>query len=162
MVVQPAHPDLAALPRQAPLGGVIMADVYILRKRHISLPDLFTTHRSCYWYHKGFNWRAIVAFTLGVVPSLPGFIRSINPTLGIPFEATFVYCAVYPVGVVVAGGLHLALSYTFPPAPLPTMFSALDYADSLGGERGAGRGGSAATEEEKEKESAVGSTVVAV
>ena len=33
---------------------------------------------SIYRYRDGFNWRAIVAFIVGVAPNLPGFINSIN------------------------------------------------------------------------------------
>lgn len=90
------------------------------------------------------------------MPSLPGFVRSINSKIGIPFGAVYIYCAVYPVGVVVAGGIYLALSYAFPPAALPSAFSALDYADSLGGKTH----GSAAADD-KEKELGVESGVVA-
>ncbi|KPV76726.1 uncharacterized protein RHOBADRAFT_51725 [Rhodotorula graminis WP1] len=141
----------------APIGGILYAEYYVLRHRQLSLPDLFVTHRSCYWYTGGFNWRALVAFALGVVPSLPGFIRSINASLGIPFAAVYVYSAVYPVGVVVAGGIYLVLSYAFPPAALPSTFSALDYADSLGGKTTHG----SAAADDKEKELGVDSAVVA-
>ncbi|BGP37036.1 hypothetical protein JCM10449v2_000940 [Rhodotorula kratochvilovae] len=137
----------------APIGGILYAEYYVLRKGALSLPDLFVTRRSCYWYTGGFNFRAIIAFALGVVPSLPGFIRNVDASLGIPLSATFVYVAVYPVGVLVGGGIYLLLSYIWPPAPLPTSFSALDYADSLGA--------SASNADEKEKDLAVGSAVVA-
>ncbi|GAA5976716.1 hypothetical protein JCM10908_005605 [Rhodotorula pacifica] len=106
----------------APLGGVIMSEFLLVRKRRIALPDLFMHRRSVYWYTGGWNWRAVVAFVCGVVPSLPGFIRTINPKLGIPVQSTYVYVCVYPVGVVVGGGLYYLFSTIFPPTPLPESY----------------------------------------
>lgn len=75
----------------APLGGVLMSEFLLVRKRRISLPDLFTTQSSVYWYSHGWNFRGVVAFVLGIVPCLPGFIRNVNSKLDIPVQATYVY-----------------------------------------------------------------------
>ncbi|GJN87706.1 hypothetical protein Rhopal_000661-T1 [Rhodotorula paludigena] len=116
----------------APLGGVMMCDYFIVRRRQISLPSLFVLDkRSSYWYSRGFNPRAIIAFVCGVIPPLPGFIRNVNPKLGIPMSALYTYCVVYPLGVVVAGGIYLLLCTIFPPAPLPDSYSAATYASSV-------------------------------
>ncbi|GAA6005377.1 hypothetical protein JCM10207_002959 [Rhodosporidiobolus poonsookiae] len=114
----------------APVGGILMSEFFLVRHRRISLPDLFITHRSVYWYTGGVNFRAIIAFVLGIVPTLPGFIRTINSKLDIPVQATWVYVCVYPVGVVVSGVIYTSLSLIFPPTPLPVSYAAGDYSTS--------------------------------
>lgn len=31
---------------------------------------------SIYWYWKGWNWRAVVAFVLAIFPAMPGYIST--------------------------------------------------------------------------------------
>jgi len=115
----------------APAGGVLIGEVFILRKTKIAVPDLYLRHGSAYWYTGGVNFRAIVAFVFGIVPTLPGFIRNINPKLNIPVQATYVTSCVYPVGVTVAGLSYFILSKIFPPAPLPTSYSVTSFSPSI-------------------------------
>ncbi|GAA5894947.1 nucleobase cation symporter-1 family protein [Sporobolomyces salmoneus] len=114
----------------APLGGVLMSEVFLVRRGKIALPELHRRH-SAYWYNGGINLRAIASFVFGIVPTLPGFVRTINPKLNIPIQATYVTACVYPVGVVVAGLSHYLLSTIFPPAPLPTSYSSRSLSPSL-------------------------------
>lgn len=71
------------------------------------------------------------------IPTLPGFIRNINPKLGIPVGSSYVFCVVYPVGCVVAGSTYYALSLAFPPtaiSPLSGQKSIIDsYNPSIDG-----------------------------
>ncbi|GAA5893483.1 hypothetical protein JCM6882_007834 [Rhodosporidiobolus microsporus] len=115
----------------APLGGILMCDFYLIRGRKMSLPDLFLKRQSVYYYTAGCNFRAVVAFTLGIIPSLPGFCKTINPNLNIPIKATYVSAVVYPLGVVVAGVIYYALSVIFPPTPLPTDYTTGPYVGNV-------------------------------
>lgn len=108
-----------------------MTEVFLVRRVNIAVPDLYLTRNSAYWYTGGVNLRGMAAFVLGIVPTLPGFIRTINPKLGIPVEATYVTCCVYPVGVVVSGASYYVLSVLFPPAPLPTSYSSGSFTPSI-------------------------------
>ena len=57
------------------IGGVLIADYWILRGRTLSVPDLFSlTGR--YAYRNGVNHRAIAALVVSVLPVLPGFVRA--------------------------------------------------------------------------------------
>ena len=47
-----------------PLFGVVLTDYFILRKRRLNLTDLFAT-KGEYWYFKGFNPAALIAWALG-------------------------------------------------------------------------------------------------
>jgi NCS1 family nucleobase:cation symporter-1 len=57
------------------IGGVLIADYWILRKRELSLADLFAVDGR-YTYSNGINWRAVTALVLAVLPVVPGFIRA--------------------------------------------------------------------------------------
>ncbi|KAK7447423.1 hypothetical protein VKT23_014133 [Stygiomarasmius scandens] len=65
----------------APFTGIMLADYLLVRRCIISLPDLYVGNSSSiYWYSHGFHWRALVAWAIGVFPTMPGFIMSIrNP-----------------------------------------------------------------------------------
>jgi nucleobase:cation symporter-1, NCS1 family len=57
------------------IGGVLIADYWLVRKCELSLPDLYDP-QGAYSYRNGFNPRAIVALTLAVLPVVPGFVRA--------------------------------------------------------------------------------------
>jgi len=57
------------------IGGVLIADYWVLRRRHLSLPDLFKLDGR-YAYTNGVNRRAMWALALGIVPVVPGFFRA--------------------------------------------------------------------------------------
>lgn len=69
-----------------PVAGVMLCDYFLVRKRQLSLVDMFKRRESVYWNIYGVNIRAIVAFTLGVVPTLPGFIRNVSPYASATYE----------------------------------------------------------------------------
>jgi NCS1 family nucleobase:cation symporter-1 len=59
------------------LGGILIADYWIIRKQRLSLPDLFKLEGR-YTYDRGFNWRAIAALLIGIIPVTPGFLRAVT------------------------------------------------------------------------------------
>jgi NCS1 family nucleobase:cation symporter-1 len=77
------------------LGGILIADYWIVRRQKLSVPDLFHEH-GIYSYTKGVNVRAIVVLIVSVAPVVPGFIRSAttpggqvpNPTF---FDSLYTY-----------------------------------------------------------------------
>ena len=70
------------------LGGILIADYWILRRQQLSLKDLFSV-RGAYTYSNGTNWRAVAALVISILPVVPGFVRAAltpggqvpNPTL---------------------------------------------------------------------------------
>jgi NCS1 family nucleobase:cation symporter-1 len=53
----------------------MIVDYWILRRERLDLAALYSADpRGEYWYSAGFNWRAIVALVVAVVPVVPGFI----------------------------------------------------------------------------------------
>jgi NCS1 family nucleobase:cation symporter-1 len=59
------------------LGGILIADYWVLRRQRLSLPDLFR-ERGAYSYRGGVNVRAIAALVLAVLPVVPGFVRAVS------------------------------------------------------------------------------------
>jgi nucleobase:cation symporter-1, NCS1 family len=57
------------------IGAVMIADYWIVRRRQLSLADLYR-HEGRYAYSGGWNWRALTAVFVGVVPVLPGFLKA--------------------------------------------------------------------------------------
>jgi len=70
------------------LGGILIADYWIVRRQNLSVRDLFLLNGR-YTYTNGINWRAIAALLIAVLPVVPGFINAAttpggqvqNPTL---------------------------------------------------------------------------------
>src|SRR5499425_1280667 len=71
-----------------PIAGVLICDYFVIRRRVLSLPDLFRTN-GAYSYGDGVNWRAVVILAIAVAPVVPGFLHAAttaggkvaNPTL---------------------------------------------------------------------------------
>ncbi|MBW3593063.1 MAG: NCS1 family nucleobase:cation symporter-1 [Actinobacteria bacterium] len=56
------------------IGGVMIVDYWILRRERLDLVDLYSGDpRGQYWYTAGFNWRALAAVVVAVLPVVPGF-----------------------------------------------------------------------------------------
>jgi putative hydroxymethylpyrimidine transporter CytX len=83
-----------------PLFGLLAADYFVLRGRHIDIADLYRPGGQ-YWYHQGINWIAVVAWVAGV--AIYHLIARTLPTLGasIPsFAAAFLlYLVLVRVGM---------------------------------------------------------------
>ncbi|HYD85347.1 MAG TPA: NCS1 family nucleobase:cation symporter-1, partial [Opitutus sp.] len=60
-----------------PIGGIMIADYFVWRKRELSLPALYSGTGE-YSYHRGFSWVAIAALLAGALPSLPGFLATVQ------------------------------------------------------------------------------------
>jgi len=59
------------------LGGILIADYWVLRRQQLDVNDLFR-EQGRYTYRNGVNPRAIVALVLSVLPVVPGFIRAVS------------------------------------------------------------------------------------
>jgi len=60
-----------------PIGGIMIADYYFIRKQQLSLNDLYM-QKGIYSFTNGFNRLAIWALILGVLPNIPGFLLNIK------------------------------------------------------------------------------------
>ena len=71
------------------IGAVMIADYWIVRKRQLDLADLYNPEGR-YAYTNGWNWRAIIAVFIGVVPVVPGFLKAATTPGGIIEDPTII------------------------------------------------------------------------
>src|ERR1041385_2240011 len=57
------------------IAGILICDYWILRRQKLDLAGLFQSDGP-YSYGNGFNWRAIAALCIAIVPVIPGFLRA--------------------------------------------------------------------------------------
>jgi len=68
-----------------PVAGIMIADYFVVRRGELIVDDLYRRN-GAYEYSRGFNWVAIGALALGVLPSLPGFVAALR---GVPETGVF-------------------------------------------------------------------------
>jgi nucleobase:cation symporter-1, NCS1 family len=105
------------------IGAVMIADYWIVRRRQLSLPDLYK-HDGRYSYSGGWNWRAIAAVLIGVIPVLPGFFKAATtPGFAGVFQSPTFIEGLYNYGLFftffVAGLAYLLLNMIPGLAPQP-------------------------------------------
>ena len=70
------------------LGGILIADYWIIRKQQLDVDDLFRL-RGRYTYSNGINPRAIIALVASIAPVVPGFIRAVSTPGGAVADPNF-------------------------------------------------------------------------
>lgn len=60
-----------------PVGGIMIADYYFIRRKILNVSGLFKTDGE-YSYSKGYNAFAIIALLLGILPNIPGFLVTVE------------------------------------------------------------------------------------
>ncbi|MGH3090703.1 MAG: NCS1 family nucleobase:cation symporter-1 [Rubrobacteraceae bacterium] len=105
------------------IGAVMIVDYWIVRGRRLNVPELYKMD-GAYAYSGGWNWKAIAAVFIGVIPVLPGFFKAAaTPEFaGVFVEPTFIE-SLYNYGLfltfAVAGLVYLGLSMLGGRAPEP-------------------------------------------
>ena len=92
-----------------PIGGIMIADYYVYRKRQLDVNDLYQPHGR-YRYTGGFSGVAITALVLSVLPNIPGFLATIKvlPQTSVA-PIFFLYRYAWFVGFALAFALYLVL-----------------------------------------------------
>jgi NCS1 family nucleobase:cation symporter-1 len=86
-----------------PIAGIMIADYWLLRRKELDVPDLYRPNGR----YAGTNWVAVIALVVGVLPNLPGFLKSVKLIEGPPgfFDAIYVYA--WFTGFILAGAVYL-------------------------------------------------------
>jgi NCS1 family nucleobase:cation symporter-1 len=105
-----------------PIGGIMIADYFLLRRRELSVEDLYRRGGQ-YEYRGGVNWLAMLALGLGVVVNLPGFLAEAVPSLrdSIPGFWRTLYTYAWFVGFLLSGGLYFAFTSLARPRTTPRL-----------------------------------------
>jgi NCS1 family nucleobase:cation symporter-1 len=56
----------------APMTGILVCDYWLVRRRKIKIPDLYTPD-GIFWYNYGLNWKAFLVFVICIAPSFRKF-----------------------------------------------------------------------------------------
>ena len=59
------------------VGGILICDYFWLRRAKLDVRDLYRKGGR-YWYSGGFNWPALAALALGIIPVIPGFLGTVG------------------------------------------------------------------------------------
>jgi NCS1 family nucleobase:cation symporter-1 len=93
------------------IGGILIADYWVLRRQQLSPADLFKLD-GVYSYSSGVNIRAVAALVVAILPVVPGFIRAATTPGGQVASPTFfdhVYTYAWFVTFALSFVLYLAL-----------------------------------------------------
>ncbi|MCC6809909.1 MAG: NCS1 family nucleobase:cation symporter-1 [Deltaproteobacteria bacterium] len=85
-----------------PIAGIMVVDYWILRKRVLDVPDLYRENGR----YGRVNAVAMVALVLGILPNVPGFLKSAHITSGPPsfFDGIYVYA--WFIGFFLSGAIY--------------------------------------------------------
>ena len=94
-----------------PIGGIMIADYFFLRKKLLTLNALYQNEGK-YFYKNGINNVAIIALLAGIIPNIPGFLININiiTAQSLPEWIGGLYNYAWFVGFGVSGGIYYLLS----------------------------------------------------
>jgi NCS1 family nucleobase:cation symporter-1 len=97
-----------------PVGGILIADYYFIRRQQLSLTDLYATN-GIYRFTGGFNRKAIGCLILGILPNIPGFLATVGAIRADSFPGWIVglYHYAWFVGFFVAAGSYWLLMRTY-------------------------------------------------
>lgn len=93
-----------------PVGGIMIADYFYIRKKVLVVSELYTSHGR-YWYGNGFNSVAIWALILGILPNIPGFLTTVGlvPKESVAPWISGLYHYAWFVGFLVSGTVYAIL-----------------------------------------------------
>ncbi|KAJ5101188.1 hypothetical protein N7456_007240 [Penicillium angulare] len=107
-----------------PIAAIMLFDYWIINRRRYDSLALYQPWNPTYRYEfivpgfpehilSGFNWRAIVAFLIGVAPNLPGLINAVNPSIPVG-KGVHPYQFGWLLGFFATAGVYVGLSLWFP------------------------------------------------
>ncbi len=97
------------------IAGVMLVDYYVLRRRCLLVNELYRENGRYAYGGSGFNWRALVAVFVGILPNVPGFLaQASNGAIVVPAIFSELYTYAWFVSLLLAGAVHAALSRAFP------------------------------------------------
>jgi NCS1 family nucleobase:cation symporter-1 len=86
-----------------PIAGVLIVDYYLIRKTRLDVDQLYQSNGK-YSYGNGWNNAALIAFVLGVLPNIPGFLNAAFPAsfADVPGLFKTIYTYAWFVGIAIS------------------------------------------------------------
>ena len=99
-----------------PVGGIMIADYYFIRKQQLSTVDLYKANGH-YTFRNGFNYCAIIALLAGIVPNIPGFLTTIKVMApdSVPAWIAHLYNYAWFVGFFISALTYLVMMRNYKP-----------------------------------------------
>ncbi|MDE2429029.1 MAG: NCS1 family nucleobase:cation symporter-1 [Burkholderiales bacterium] len=96
-----------------PIAGILIIDYYFIRKTRIDVAALYQENGQ-YTYNNGWNSVAVIAFVVGVLPNIPGFLNAAFPASfpAIPDMLKTIYTYAWFVGLMLSGTVYMVLMKT--------------------------------------------------
>eukprot|EP00735_Rhodelphis_limneticus_P004246 TRINITY_DN15816_c0_g1::TRINITY_DN15816_c0_g1_i1::g.25610::m.25610 TRINITY_DN15816_c0_g1::TRINITY_DN15816_c0_g1_i1::g.25610 ORF type:complete len:587 (+),score=99.76,sp/Q9LZD0/NCS1_ARATH/50.42/1e-146,Transp_cyt_pur/PF02133.10/2.7e-101 TRINITY_DN15816_c0_g1_i1:41-1762(+) len=94
-----------------PIGGILGADYFMLKNRTLDLPALYRKSGP-YWYSNGYNYAALWALVLGVLPNIPGFLHTVGFVSHVPAIFLSLYSCAWLVGFLVSATSYYVMMKT--------------------------------------------------
>lgn len=107
-----------------PIAAIMLLDFWVVNSRRYDSLALYQPWNPVYRYvcavpglsetrMSGVNWRALVAFLVGVTPNLPGLINAVNPGIEVGM-GIHPYQFGWLLGFFATAGVYVGLSWWFP------------------------------------------------
>ncbi|KAL3754047.1 hypothetical protein ACJRO7_001310 [Eucalyptus globulus] len=94
-----------------PIGGIILADYYLVRSTELSIKELYTlSPYGAYYYSGGYNLAAMASLVVGILPVIPGFLQKVGALSAIPGAFVVIYNNAWFFSFFLAGLLYWVLS----------------------------------------------------
>jgi NCS1 family nucleobase:cation symporter-1 len=93
----------------AAFAAVMIIDYWVLRKTRLDVEELYKLEGE-YTYSGGFNWKAIFAVFIAVIPVVPGFIHAATTKGGVVADPNFLD-QLYKYGIFVTFAIAAAVFY---------------------------------------------------
>jgi NCS1 family nucleobase:cation symporter-1 len=97
-----------------PIGGIMIADYYFIRKQRLNTEDLYKTN-GAYSYRNGFNNAAILALLCGIAPNIPGFLLQVKLITGdiFPVWVSSLYHFSWFIGFLISGIVYMLMMRSY-------------------------------------------------
>ncbi|KAL3536198.1 hypothetical protein ACH5RR_004659 [Cinchona calisaya] len=94
-----------------PIGGIVLADFYLIKKRILSIKQLYSlSPNGEYYYSGGYNLAAMAALVLGILPVIPGFLHKVGLLSSVPYSLVVIYDNSWFFGFFSAGIIYCIFS----------------------------------------------------
>lgn len=93
-----------------PIAGIMMVDYFLVRRTEINHDALYEMHGE-YSYRNGWNFNAVFALVVGVLPNLPGFFKAAGFVESVAPIFELLYTYAWFVGLTVSAVVYGALMY---------------------------------------------------
>ncbi|KAG8376632.1 hypothetical protein BUALT_Bualt09G0083600 [Buddleja alternifolia] len=94
-----------------PIGGIILADYYLIQEAELSVKDLYSlSPGGAYYYFGGYNLVAMGALLIGILPVIPGFMHKVGILSSVPDIFNVIYNNAWFISFFLAGILYWIIS----------------------------------------------------